>query len=51
MATLEDLNAALDSLDQSVRDLPARIPAAQDLQPAVDKVNAVKAEVDAINPA
>jgi hypothetical protein len=49
IATLDDVNVSLDSLDQSVKDLSARVQP-QDLQPVVDRVNQVKAEVDAIDP-
>jgi transcriptional regulator of nitric oxide reductase len=49
MANLTDVNAALDALDQSVQDLAARVQP-QDLQPVVDRVNNVKAEVDAVQP-
>jgi hypothetical protein len=51
VASVDDVNASLDSLDQSVKDLAARIPQTQDLQPVVDRVNAIKAEVDQTAPA
>lgn len=51
IATLDDVNASLDQLDQSVKDLAARIPASQDLQPVVDRVDQIKAEVDQTAPA
>jgi hypothetical protein len=50
MSQLDDLNQAVDALDSSVKDLAGRVQP-QDLQPVLDRVNAVKAEVDAIAPA
>lgn len=51
MANIGDLNAALNDLQASVDALPGRIQPPDDLQPQVDQVNAIKAEVDAIAPA
>ncbi len=51
MADQADLQTHLDALKASVDALPDRIGAPVDLQPQVDEVDALKAAVDAINPA
>lgn len=47
MATLDDLTTAIADLKTSVDALIAKPPAAVDVQPQVDAVNAIKADVDA----
>jgi hypothetical protein len=50
MSQLEDVTQALDELDSSVQALAARVQP-QDLSPVLEKVAALKAEVDNIAPA
>ncbi len=47
LATLADLDTAIAELKTSVDTLIAQEPVPPDVQPQVDAVNAIKAEVDA----
>ncbi len=47
LATLADLDVAISDLKTSVDTLVAQEPTPPDVQPQVDAVNAIKAEVDA----
>ena len=52
LASIDDLNASIAQLDADVKALVAKgSPAPEDLQPQVDAVNAIDAEVNAaVNP-
>jgi hypothetical protein len=48
MAQNDELNAALTKLEQAVADVLGRVPEPMDLTPAIDRINAVTAKVNAI---
>jgi hypothetical protein len=49
VASIEDLNAAVASLDASVQALAATpIPGQVDLQPAIDRINADRTQIDQV---